>query len=188
MGSKWRIGDGQSVMIRGDKWLPDLYSSRVVSPQKNFSNNSWVWALIDEENRCQMEDRICEEFLPHEVEAILSLPLSFNGKEDRLIWAKMTNGYYTTKSTYRLLLKVVEAAAPGTSNSMAQKPFWQELWSLNVPKKIRHFMWQAANDSLPTKKNLQKRNITQDPTCDCCRDGIEDGIHEIWGYQMVKQV
>ena len=52
MGSKWRIGDGQSVMIRGDKWLPDLYFSRVVLPQKNFPNNTWVCAFIDEENRC----------------------------------------------------------------------------------------------------------------------------------------
>lgn len=108
-----------------------------------------------------MEDRIREEFLPHEAEAILSLPLSFNGKQDRLIWAKTTNGYYTTKSAYRLLLKVAEASALGTSNLAAQKHFWQEIyWSLNVPNKIRHFMWRAANDSLPIKKNLQKRNIT----------------------------
>ena len=87
-------------MIRGDKWLPDLFSSRVVSPQKNFPNNTRVCALIDEENRCWMEEQVREEFLPHEAEAILSLPLSFNGKEDRLIWAEMTNGYYTTKSAY----------------------------------------------------------------------------------------
>ena len=32
LGSRWRIGDGKSVMIRGDKWLPDLYSSHAVSP------------------------------------------------------------------------------------------------------------------------------------------------------------
>ena len=51
LGSKWRIGDGKSVQIRGDKWLPDLHSSRVVSPQKNFLDNSRVCALIDEENR-----------------------------------------------------------------------------------------------------------------------------------------
>ena len=51
LGSKWRIGDGKSVQIRGDKWLPDLHSSRVVSPQKNFLDNSRVCALIDVENR-----------------------------------------------------------------------------------------------------------------------------------------
>ena len=49
-------------------------------------------------------------------------------------------------------------------------------------------MWRAATDFLPTKKNLQKWKITQDPTCDRCGDGIEDGIHAIWGCQMVKQV
>ena len=135
-----------------------------------------------------MEDRIREEFLPHEAKAILSLPLSFNGKEDRLIWAETANGYYTTKSAYRLLLQAAEAATPGTSNSAAEKPFWQELWSLNVPNKIRHFLWRAANDSLPTKKNLQKRNIIQDTTCERCGGEIEDGIHAIWGCQMIKQV
>ena len=101
-----------------------------------------------------MEDQIREEFLPHEAEAILSLPLSFNGQENRLIWAETMNGYYTTKSTYRLLLQVAEAAVPGNSNSSAQKSFWQELWSPNMPNKICHFLWRAANDSLPTKKNL----------------------------------
>ena len=52
---KWRIWDGKSVMILGDKWLPDLHSSRVVSPQKNFPNNTWVFTLVDEENKFWME-------------------------------------------------------------------------------------------------------------------------------------
>ena len=47
-------------------------------------------------------------------------------------------------------------------------------------------MWRAANNSLPTKKNLQKHNITKDLTCNHCGDGIEDGIHAIQVYQMVK--
>ena len=29
---KWRIQDGKLVMIHGDKWLPDLHSSRVMLP------------------------------------------------------------------------------------------------------------------------------------------------------------
>ena len=68
-----------------------------------------------------MEDQVREEFLPHEVEAIINLPLSFNGMEDRLIWPETTNGYYTSKSAYQLLLKVAEASVLGTSNSVAQK-------------------------------------------------------------------
>jgi len=85
LGSRWRIGDGKSVLISGDKWLPDLHSSRVVSPQKNLPKKSRVCALIDEENGKWIEDRILNEFVPHEAAAILSLPLSSTHAEDRLI-------------------------------------------------------------------------------------------------------
>ena len=77
---KWKC-----VRIRGDKWLPDSQASRVVSPQKNFPNNTKVCALIDEERGRWLEDRVREEFLPHEAEAIISLPLSNLGTEDKLI-------------------------------------------------------------------------------------------------------
>ena len=30
--SKWRIGDGRTMKIRGDNWLPDQFSSKVISP------------------------------------------------------------------------------------------------------------------------------------------------------------
>ena len=56
LGARWRIGDERSVLIRGDKWLSDVHSSRVVSPQKNLPNNAWVCALIDEENGRWIED------------------------------------------------------------------------------------------------------------------------------------
>ena len=85
LGLKWRIGDGKCVRICGDKWLPDSQASRVVSPQKNFPNNTKVSALIDEERGRWLEDRVREEFLPHEVKAIISLPLSNLGTEDKLI-------------------------------------------------------------------------------------------------------
>jgi len=53
----------------------------------------------------------------------------------------MKNGYYTTKSTYQLLSKEAEALTPSTSNLAGHKHFWVDLWSMNVPNKIRHFIW-----------------------------------------------
>ena len=32
LGSGWKIGDGQSVRIREDKWLPKIPAARLVSP------------------------------------------------------------------------------------------------------------------------------------------------------------
>ena len=83
--ASWRIGNGESVIIRKDKWLPTPHVSCVISPQKNFPNNARVCALIDEENSCWIEDRVQGEFLPHEASAILSLPLNEGGAADKLI-------------------------------------------------------------------------------------------------------
>ena len=65
----------------------------------------------------------------------MSLPLSLNATEDRLIWAKTLYGHYTTKSAYRILTREAEVSIPGTSNPVAHKQFWKELWSMNVQTK-----------------------------------------------------
>ena len=186
LGSRWRIGDGKSVLISGDKWLPDLHSSQVVSPQKNLLKNSRVCALIDEENGRWIEDQILNEFVPHEAAAILSLPLSSTHAEDRFIWTAMRNGHYSTKSAYQLLSKEEEVKAPGLSNTADNKQFWWDIWSLNLPNKIRHFLWQAAIDSLPTKLNLMTRNITVNALCDRCCCETKDTIHALWDCIEVK--
>ena len=62
----WRIGDGNTVQIRGDKWLPDMSTKHIISPQKNLPMNAKVCALIDEDGPRWMVERVTQEFLPHE--------------------------------------------------------------------------------------------------------------------------
>ena len=188
LGLRWRIGDGKSVMIRGDKWLSNLHSSRVVSPQQNLPNNTQVCALIDEETGKWIEDQVVDEFSPHEAFAILGIPLSSTQVKDKLIWMATPNGCYSTKSAYHPLSTEVAKKIPGPSNMTAYKKFWLDIWQLKVPNKIRHFIWRVANESLPTKKNLLQRNITANALCDGCSSETEDTIHAIWGCAKVKSV
>lgn len=127
-----------------------------------------------------------EEFLPHEAKAIISIPLSNLGTKDKLIWSATSNGCYSTKSTYHLLSMEAVVSEPGPSIPKAHNQFWRQLWSLNVLNKIRHFQWRASNDSLPIKKNLQKRNISLESTYEHCGDNTEDTIHALWGCPIVK--
>ena len=62
------------------------------------------------------EDKVREEFLPHEAKAIISIPLSNLGAKDKLIWSATSSGCYFTKSTYHLFS--MEAVVPklGPSN------------------------------------------------------------------------
>ena len=73
-------------------------------------------------------------------------------------------------------------------NSQVHKNFWQKLWTLDVPNKVRHFMWRACNESLPTKLNLYKRKVTSNSRCDLCHHEIEDSIHDLWGCIRLKEI
>jgi len=52
LGARWRIGNGELVIVRKDKWLPTQHVSCIITLQRNFPNNTRVSALIDEENSC----------------------------------------------------------------------------------------------------------------------------------------
>lgn len=52
-------------------WLPGLSTKYIISLQKSLPNNAKVCALIDEEGPSWMEERIVQEFLPHETKIIL---------------------------------------------------------------------------------------------------------------------
>ena len=187
-GSIWRIGNGEKVRIRGDNWLHDPYSRQVISPQKNFPNCTHVCALIDETILCWLEDRVRDELLPHEAEAVLSIPLSKRRPEDSLIWQRMKNGVYTTRSAYRMLAEIDTLSKPGQSNPAASNGIWKQIWSLNVPNKIKHFLWRACGEALPTKKNLCKRKVICNASCESCGKEEEDTIHALWECQVLKEI
>ena len=50
---------------------------------------------------------------------------------------------------------------PGQLDYENLKPLWQAIWNLSVPSKVKHLVWRAAKNSLPTKMNLMRRKIMQ---------------------------
>ena len=51
------------------------------------------------------------------------------------------------------------------------------VWSLNLPNKIKHFVWKACNGILPTKDSLFHRKITDTNTCEGCGRQVETTMH-----------
>ena len=188
LGSAWCIGDGLSVRIRGDKWLPGRHPRKILSPQKSLPINTKVCALLSENGAGWDEARIRGEFLPFEAREILSIPLSSRQSPDVRFWNESKNGVYSTKSAYRLLAMTASNNNPGPSCSSANRELWTNIWRLNIPNKAKHFLWRASSESLPTKKNLCRRKIITNDICDLCRDCPEDGIHAFWECYMVKEI
>ena len=139
-------------------------SSRVISPMKNFPRNT----------------RVVDEFFSHKAQAILSIPLSSRRTSDMLVQRGTKNGTYSTKKAYRMLHEAELASKSRTLNCSAQGVFQKEIWNLNIPSKLKHFLSRACNDSLPTKKNLFRRKVTQNSIYECYHEGVEDSIPTLW--------
>ena len=80
---------------------------------------------------------------------------------------------------------------------------WQAIWSLTIPCKVKNLVLKATKNSLPTKKNLVKREIITRDSCELYHDHQEDvkyalylcsKLYElwnkvpIWNHRSLKQV
>ncbi|XP_075675073.1 uncharacterized protein LOC142644319 [Castanea sativa] len=180
VGAVWRIGDGQSVQICKDKWFPSLPATRSISPPSLLPPTSTVSDLIDSGSKSWKADLIRHEFLPHEANMILGIPLSDRSIPDKLVWLSSTNGSYTTCSAYKLVVGVTRSLQPSSSSQTNNHVLWTGIWKLLVPHRVKLFPWLASLNALPTICNLLRRKVVSFPTCSRCKCASEDTIHTLW--------
>jgi hypothetical protein len=73
----------------------------------------------------------------------------------KLQWSETKSGLFTVKSAYQLLDKMRKVETRGEfSKSASYRWLWWYTWKLSIPGKIKHFLWRAFHDSLPTNANL----------------------------------
>ena len=154
-GSFWRIGNGKSVQIYKDAWLPSP-EGRISSPVLHLAPESTVDFLINAALGWWNTNLIDLCFYPPEANLIKSLPLCSIPQPDTLVWRSKKSGCYSMKSGYKFLceLLIPDTNRPQVSDSM--KNFWKSIWKLKVLGKIKHFLWKACTNSLPIKENLLK--------------------------------
>ena len=73
--------------------------------------------------------------------------------------------------------------APPISNKV-----WKVIWQLQVPPKVKNFIWQACCNALPTKQALMRRKIVADPICERCKLDVEETEHALWSCPKLDVV
>ncbi|CAA7018686.1 unnamed protein product [Microthlaspi erraticum] len=78
------------------------------------------------------------------------------GQRDKLIWSLTKEGIYTSKSGYQLLESLKEMQEEHTHTlPPVEKKLWSNLWRINAPPKLKHFLWKALAGALAVKERLQ---------------------------------
>ncbi|KAB2601993.1 hypothetical protein D8674_002998 [Pyrus ussuriensis x Pyrus communis] len=100
------------------------------------------------------------------MQAIEETPLGELSCKDRLIWDMSKNGSYSVKSGYRWLQERSMARRDLRRPSVrgVPKAFWKGIWKLEVPPKLRHFLWLTVHNCLPTRDALFRRRSSQTST------------------------
>lgn len=97
--------------------------------------------------------------------------------EDSLVWHCTNNEIYMVKSGYKLALERKRIALHHGETSNEGFGLWKVLWNLNIPLKIKKFLWRACMDVLSVRLNLHRRGIGIDLYCPVCSYRTESILH-----------
>ena len=87
-----------------------------------------------------------------------------------------------------MLAMAKSSGEPASSSLEATNQVWKGVWKIQASNRVRHFIWRAVKDSLPTKENLKKRQIQLDVTCSLCDESKEDTMHTLWLCDQAQSV
>ena len=195
-GIRWIVGNGRTVNVCEDKWLPIAISFKVCSPRRQGVDVARVDLMDCRKGKWDME-KVNNIFLPHEAKVILSIPISPSLSEDSLVWAWTNNGSFTVWSAYGVALQALKEGQQnsdkGTSSDNSKMTnIWKSIWQLKCPNKIKHFFVEglqkySAHKPLPSQKENRdngwlrvlwwKRNIRSYPM------ELLDGY---WGVEGIR--
>jgi hypothetical protein len=186
---RWRVSSGASISVWNDAWLPCPTTYKVITPIRVLNEDATVDSLIDDNLMTWKVNLLKEIFLPRDVDVIKQIPLSLRNPCDKLIWTGTTNGKFSVKSAYYLLLGEANSSSGSTSSGGSlDRHLWSNIWSSQVQPKIRLFMWRACLDIIPTRTKLFDKGILHSFSCQWCETEPETSSHVLWQCAFAQKV
>ena len=101
-GYHWQVGNGKSIGVWMDRWLPRPSTFRVLTPPTLLPVNTTMDSLMDQESGEWNLNLINWVFFHEDATSILSIPLSRHKPKDRMIWAFTPRGRFIVNSAYKV--------------------------------------------------------------------------------------
>ena len=140
-----RVGDGSSIRIFSNRWLPNHPTNKVLVPLYEEAEVRTVFELIDPEQKEWRREFIMANFHCDDANAICHIPLIRRSVMDSIVWLHNKKGVYSVKSGYHVARQVMRDGDVAESSSGPTGQFvWAKLWNLHVPTKIKVFGWRTC--------------------------------------------
>ena len=155
-GCCWRVGDGRSIRVMQDKWIPNYDANQVFHWPLDAEEDWPVSELMDGDGFGWDHGLIGVKFHREDAEAILCIPLSRRNIPDSIVWLPNKDGEYTLRLGH-FTARELDNEKDGRVESSGlrnREQIWPKLWKLYLPSKIKVFGWRACQDILSIKENL----------------------------------
>ncbi|XP_060969711.1 uncharacterized protein LOC115713599 [Cannabis sativa] len=109
-------------------------------------------------------DLVHDMFNERDANLILSISLSSSRLCDVWYWSWESSSHFSVKSIYKFIELSRELGAQDDDSV-----FWNTLWKLSVPPKVKDLLWRAATNCLPTESRLRSKHVPIDTICPVCK-------------------
>lgn len=159
-GLRWRIGDGRTVYIWKDKWIPNDTGGKTLSIRPTNCTLTMVHELLDHHRKCCKRQLVEQLFQPQEVPLILQTPIYQQVNRDKLVWSLEKNGIFSVKSAYRLAYLIRKENNSETESNRTRDEngrMWKQVWKMPVMPKLKHFLLRVIHNWLATGLVIKDR-------------------------------
>ena len=112
--------------------------------------------------------------------------------EDCWQWSEDIKGKYIVKSAYKTLINSYNVNTSGLDPI-----YWKKIWALELPAKVRNFLWRACTGCLPIMEALRSKQVAGVTLCPVCEQYPEDTCHAlikcnfarcVWGLTTIGDI
>lgn len=155
---RWRVGDGNSIYVHSDPWISREENFYLEDGLVFIPNATWVCDLFVTGERRWDVFKIMNLFSINDIRRILSILLSLCANQDKLLWYFDWKGFYTIKTVYHLAYHFFQ-------QRIELEGLHGDLWKLDVPPKIRDFIWRVGRNVLLETTWLEEELIFPHNVC-----------------------
>ena len=173
----WRIGDGASVRIWRDQWIPHPLARLPISPQGRCRLRR-VSELLDDRGNWNVQ-LLNQHFMSVDVMEIMKIKVVLRLDRDIIAWAPEHSGSFTVRSAYHLSYDEIHRQTTVASSRApdGRRAVWALIWRCPAPSKVHIFAWRLVTNSLATWVNKKSRKLEVSNLCPLCAMEPEDTFH-----------
>lgn len=171
-GFRWVLGDGMAINAVKNPWLRKKAGFCVDQGVEYGTPNIHVVDLFLGDDRRWDEPKVRDFFTEEDARCILETRIPTGPVKDRIAWSKSIDGQYSVKTGYQHWCD----CNMGNTN-VVQSTGWGKLWRLEVPHKVKTFLWIFCRNNIPVRNRLRARGVDLPIICPMCDSDVEHLLH-----------